>query len=125
MDVSVAVAQVVGGFALGAIIGYILRALGKVALIAMGLALLPLVVFSHLGVFTVNWAVVSKLVGDFVMWISGQAESIEEGLAGAGVFGLSALTGFVFGLLSCFRHTITQPDSTRFVRAKRFVREKA
>ena len=124
MDASVVVAQVVGGFALGAVIGYILRALGKVALLAVGFALLPLVVFWHLGVFTVNWAVVSRLVGDFVMWISGQAESIEEGLAGAGVFGLSALAGFMFGLLSGFRHTITQPDSTRFVRVKRFVRGK-
>jgi uncharacterized membrane protein (Fun14 family) len=124
VDASVVVAQVVGGFALGAVIGYILRALGKVALLAVGFALLPLVVFWHLGVFIVNWAVVSRLVGDFVMWISGQAESIEEGLAGAGVFGLSALAGFMFGLLSGFRHTITQPDSTRFVRVKRFVRGK-
>jgi uncharacterized membrane protein (Fun14 family) len=125
VDASVVVAQVVGGFALGAVIGYILRTLGKVALLATGFALLPLVVFWHLGVFTVNWVAVSRLVGDFVMWISGQAESIEEGLAGAGVFGLSALTGFVFGLLSGFRHTIAHPEGTRFIKVKRFVRERS
>ena len=122
MDVAT---QVVGGFVLGALVGYVLRALGKVALIAMGLALLPLVVFWRLGVFTVNWDAVGRLISDFATWISGQAESVEEGLAGAGVFGLSALAGFAFGLSSGFRHAVVQAESTRFVKAKRFVRERS
>lgn len=121
MDVAT---QVVGGFALGALVGYVLRILGKVALIATGLALLPLVVFWRLGVFTVNWDAVGRLIGDFATWISGQAKSV-EGLAGAGVFGLSALAGFVFGLSSGFRHAVVQAESTRFVKAKRFVRERS
>jgi uncharacterized membrane protein (Fun14 family) len=124
VDASIVVLQVIGGFTLGAIIGYILRTLGKIALVAIGLSLLPVVILWHLGVLYVDWNALNRLVGEFAMWISGQVKSIEEGLAGMGVFGLSCAAGFIFGLVAGFGHIITQHSSTRFIRVKRFVREK-
>ena len=124
MDASIIVLQVIGGFTLGAVIGYILRTLGKIALIAIGLSLLPVVILWHLGVLYVDWNALNRLVGEFAMWISGQVKSIEEGLASMGVFGLSCAAGFIFGLVAGFGHSITRCSGTRFVMAKRFVREK-
>jgi len=124
VDASIIVLQVIGGFTLGAVIGYILRTLGKIALIATGLSMLPVVILWHLGVLYVDWAALNRLIGEFAMWISGQVKSIEEGLAGLGVFGLSCVAGFIFGLVAGFGHSITQHSSTRFIRVKRFVREK-
>jgi len=118
VDVSVMVIQVVGGFTLGAIIGYALRVLGKIVLLAIGLALLPLVILWHFGVLYVDWAALNRLVGEFVLWLSGGIKSIEEGLAGAGVFGLSTTVGFVFGLFSGFRHSALYEREYRFVKRK-------
>jgi uncharacterized membrane protein (Fun14 family) len=124
VDASVIVLQVIGGFTLGAIIGYTLRVLGKIALIVTGLSLLPVVILWRLGVLYVDWNALNRLIVEFAMWISGQVKSIEEGLAGAGVFGLSTLAGFIFGLVAGFRHIITQHSGMQFIKAKRFVREK-
>jgi uncharacterized membrane protein (Fun14 family) len=119
MDASIVVLQVIGGFTLGAVIGYILRTLGKIALIAIGLSLLPVVILWQLGVLYVDWGALSRLIGGFAMWIGGQVKSIEEGLVAAGVFGLSSVVGFVFGLVAGFGHSIALPvEKRRFVRVK-------
>jgi uncharacterized membrane protein (Fun14 family) len=118
MDASIVVLQVIGGFTLGAVIGYILRMLGKIALVAIGLSLLPVVILWHFGVLYVDWDALNRLIGGFAMWIGGQVKSIEEGLAAAGVFGLSSVVGFVFGLVAGFGHSVVPVEKRRFVRVK-------
>ena len=125
MDLQVVALQAIGGFTVGALVGYVCRKLGKYVLLGLGLLLLPLVVFWQMGVFQVNWAMVNEAVGRFVAWLAGNVQSLSEALASAGVFGISSLVGFLFGLASPGMHSC-EPSFTsnemRFVKRKGFVR---
>jgi len=124
VDLQVVAIQAVGGFTVGALVGYVCRKLGKYLLLGLGLLILPLVVFWQMGVFQVNWAMVNEAVGRFVTWIAGNVQSMSDALASAGVFGLSSLVGFFFGLASPGMHSC-EPSFTfnemRFVKRKGFV----
>jgi uncharacterized membrane protein (Fun14 family) len=125
VDLQIVALQAVGGFTVGALVGYVCRKLGKYVLLGLGLLLLPLVVFWQMGVFQVNWAMVNEMVGRFVTWLAGNVRSMSDALASAGVFGLSSLVGFLFGLASPGMHSC-EPSFTsnemRFVKRKGFVR---
>jgi len=125
VDLQIVALQAVGGFTVGALVGYVCRKLGKYVLLGLGLLLLPLVVFWQMGVFQVNWAMVNEMVGRFVTWLAGNVQSMSDALASAGVFGLSSLVGFLFGLASPGMHSC-EPSFTsnemRFVKRKGFVR---
>ncbi len=117
MNASIVILQVIGGFTLGAIIGHILRFLGKILIIALGLALLPLVLLWYMGILYVNWGVLSEIVGKVVLGISGSIQNIEESLTSVGVFGLSTMVGFIFGLFSPRLH-IALREEYKFIKRK-------
>jgi len=125
VDLQVVALQAIGGFTVGALVGYVSRKLGKYLLLGLGLLILPLVVFWQMGVFQVNWAMVNEVVGRFVTWIAGNVQSLSDALASAGVFGLSSLVGFFFGLASPGMHSCEPAfdafDEMRFVKRKGFV----
>ena len=122
MDLQVVAIQAVGGFTVGALVGYVSRKLGKYLLLGLGLLILPLVVFWQMGVFQVNWAMVNEMVGRFVTWIAGNVQSLSDALASAGVFGISSLVGFFFGLASPGMHSCEPTfNEMRFVKRKGFV----
>jgi len=124
VDLQVVALQAIGGFTVGALVGYVCRKLGKYVLLGLGLLLLPLVVFWQMGVFQVNWAMVNEAVGRFVAWLAGNVQSLSDALASAGVFGISSLVGFLFGLASPGMHSC-EPSFTsnemRFVKRRGFV----
>jgi uncharacterized membrane protein (Fun14 family) len=122
VDLQLVAIQAVGGFTVGALVGYVSRKLGKYLLLGLGLLILPLVVFWQMGVFQVNWAMVNEMVGRFVTWIAGNVQSLSDALASAGVFGISSLVGFFFGLASPGMHSCEPTfNEMRFVKRKGFV----
>jgi len=112
--------QAVGGFTIGAVLGYVARKLAKVLIFAVGLALLPIALLWYAGVLYVNWASLNELVGRFVTWLLGAAKGFEDALASASVFGASSAVGFLFGLASPALHSVAYKPSEyyRFVKRK-------
>jgi uncharacterized membrane protein (Fun14 family) len=115
--------QAVGGFTIGAVIGYAARKLAKVLLLAIGVMLLPLALLWQAGVLYVNWSALNEVVGRVVMWVAGSVKSLEDALASAGVFGASALIGFFFGVASPALHSAAYKPSEHYRFVKRKVRE--
>jgi uncharacterized membrane protein (Fun14 family) len=122
MDPQVLALQAVGGFTLGAILGYAARKLAKALILAIGLALLPIALLWYAGVLYVNWSALNELVGGFVTWLLGTVKGFEDAIASASVFGVSSVIGFLFGLAAPALHSVYKPSELyRFV--KRKVRE--
>ena len=122
MDLQILALQAVGGFTIGAVLGYVTRKLAKVFIFAIGLALLPIALLWYAGVLYVNWAVLNELVGRIVTWFLGAVKGFEDALASASVFGVSTVIGFLFGLAAPALHSVYKPSEYyRFV--KRKVRE--
>jgi uncharacterized membrane protein (Fun14 family) len=122
MDPQVLALQAVGGFTLGAILGYTARKLAKALILAIGIALLPIALLWYAGVLYVNWAALNELIGKFVAWLLGTVKGFEDAIASASVFGVSSVIGFLFGLAAPALHTVYKPSEFyRFV--KRKVRE--
>jgi uncharacterized membrane protein (Fun14 family) len=115
--------QAVGGFTIGAILGYVARKLAKVLIFAVGLALLPIALLWYAGVLYVNWPALNEHVGRFVTWLLGVAKGFEDALASASVFGVSTAIGFLFGLVSPALHSAAYKPSEYYKFVKRKVRE--
>jgi len=121
VDVSVLALQAVGGFTVGALIGYVVKKLARWALIAVGFMLLPIFVLWYVGVLYVNWGYVNELVGRFATWLGVTTSDMMSSLASMGLFGFSTVFGFVFGLTSGFKDTVLPVDNSN---AYKFVRRK-
>jgi len=106
MDPSIIALQAVGGFTVGALLGYALRKATKLILLAIGFMLLPIFGLWQLGVLDVNWEGVNEVVARFVQWLGMNLSDASLTLASTGVLGMSGLFGFFFGLTGGFRHTI-------------------
>jgi uncharacterized membrane protein (Fun14 family) len=121
LDPQVLALQAVGGFTLGAILGYTARKLAKALILAIGIALLPIALLWYAGVLYVNWAALNELIGRFVAWLLGTVKGFEDAIASASVFGISSVIGFLFGLAAPALHTVYKPSEYKFI--KRKVRE--
>lgn len=121
VDASVLAVQAVGGFTVGALIGYAFRKLTKWIFIGLGFLLLPIFCFWQMGVLDVDWERVNMLVGEFMQWLGVNIANATEVLASAGAFGVSGLFGFVFGFSGGFglRHNIFSVSRYRFVKKRR------
>jgi len=128
MDPSTLALQAVGGFTVGALIGYAIRKAAKWVLVAIGFMLLPVFGLWYLGVLNVNWEGVNELVGRFVEWLGLNLSNMSLAIANAGAFGISGLLGFFFGISNGLKHSIlpVEPPTTRskFVKHKAKNREK-
>ena len=119
MDPSTLALQAVGGFTVGALIGYALRKVTKWLLLAIGFLLLPIFGLWYIGAINVNWEGVNALVGRLMEWIGVNLSNAPAALASTGTFGVSTLLGFFFGVTAGFRHTVAD-----VIRKRRFVRRK-
>lgn len=122
MDPQILALQAIGGFTIGAVLGYVTRKLAKVLIFAMGLALLPIALLWYAGVLYVNWTALNELIGKIITWFLSATKSFEDALTSASVFGVSTAIGFIFGLASPALFSVYKPaEYSRFV--KRKVRE--
>ena len=121
MDPSTLALQAVGGFTVGALIGYALRKATKWLLLAIGFMLLPVFGLWYLGVLSVDWSAVNELVGRFVEWLGINLSNMSLALASAGAFGISGLLGFFFGISGGFKQTVVPSPTKHF----RFVKRKS
>jgi len=122
VDVSILALQAVGGFTVGALIGYVVKKLTRWALIAVGFMLLPVFALWYVGVLYVNWDYVNELVGRFASWLGANVSDMASAVASMGLFGFSTVFGFVFGLTSGFKDTIfpaVNSNAYKFVRRKK------
>lgn len=117
MDPSILAVQAVGGFTVGAIIGYALRKVTKWILIGIGILLLPMVALWHFGIISVDWDALNQAVGNFVNWIGVNLSDASSALTSAGALGVSGLVGLAFGVSGGFRGTVF-PVEKRFIRRK-------
>jgi uncharacterized membrane protein (Fun14 family) len=118
VDPQVLALQAIGGFTIGAVIGYAVRKLAKVFIFAVGLALLPIALLWYAGVLYVNWSALNVLVGRGVTWFLGAVKGFEDALASASVFGVSTVIGFLFGLATPALHSVYKPSEYKFVKRK-------
>ena len=119
MDPSALALQAVGGFTVGALIGYALRKVTKWLLLAIGFLLLPIFGLWYMGAISVDWAGINALIGRLMEWIGVNLSNATTALASAGTFGVSTLLGFLFGVTAGFRHTVAD-----IAYRKRYVRRK-
>jgi len=121
LDPSTFALQAVGGFTVGALIGYALRKATKWLLLAVGFMLLPVFGLWYVGVLNVNWEGINTLVGRLVEWLGINLSSMSLALASAGTFGISGILGFFFGISGGFRHNIfpVEASTERFVKRKK------
>jgi len=109
--------QAAGGFVTGALIGYALRKAIKVFLTVLGLWLLSIVSLGYLGVVTINWSELNRLVSNIVAWLGIESGNIASFISTTGVFGLTLTVGFFAG--AGFLHSIERPKKFVFVRRKK------
>jgi len=121
MDPSTLALQAVGGFTVGALIGYALRKATKWLLLAIGFMLLPVFGLWYAGVLDVNWEGVNALMGRLTEWLGVNISNMSLAITSAGAFGISGLLGFFFGISGGFRHTIFPEPMRQF----RFVKRKS
>jgi len=119
-DPTILAVQAVGGFSVGALIGYAMRKLAKWALIGLGFILLPIFCMWQAGILNVNWQKVNIVVGEFMRWLGVNIANATEAIASAGAFGVGGLFGFVFGFSGGFglKQNIFSVSRTRFVKRK-------
>lgn len=120
MDPSTLALQAVGGFTVGALIGYALRKAAKWALVAIGFMLLPIFGLWYADVLDVDWEGVNGLVGRFVEWLGMNLSDMSLAIASAGALGVSGLLGFFFGVTGGFRHIVfpVEPATKKYVKRK-------
>jgi len=120
MEPSVLATQAVGGFTVGALVGYAVRKVTKWILIGIGILLLPIVGLWHFGILYVNWDALNQAVGNFINWLGVNISDASSAFASAGVLGVSGLVGFAFGISGgLLRGTIFPPEGEKsFVRRK-------
>jgi len=120
MEPSVLAIQAVGGFTVGALIGYAMRKLAKWVLVALGFLLLPIFGLWQAGVLNVNWQRINMLVGEFMQQLGVNIANAAEAIASAGAFGVGGLFGFVFGFSGGFglKQNVYPVSRTKFVKRK-------
>jgi len=118
LDPSTLALQVVGGFTVGALLGYVMRGAAKWFLIFLGVALLPVFGLWYLGLVNVNWEGVNEVVGRIVNWMGVNVSNMTQALVSTGAFGISGLVGLLFGVSGGFKHTIFPEGRRKFVRRK-------
>jgi len=120
MDPSILVLQGVGGFTLGALIGYALRKTTKWLLLLIGFMLLPVFGMWYIGVLDVNWEGVNTIIGRLMEWIGINLSNMSLALTSAGALGISGLLGFFFGVTGGFRHIVfpVEPTAKKYVKRK-------
>jgi len=117
-DAAALALQAVGGFVLGGIIGYAIRKAAKWVLIAIGFFLLPVFGLWYLGLLSVNWDKLNEVVGRIVEWLGVNLSNMTSAIASAGVFGISGIVGFLFGLSGLKHSALGVGADYRFVRRR-------
>jgi len=117
-DVATLALQAAGGFVTGALVGYALRKAAKVFLTVVGVWLLSIVSLAYVGVVTVNWAELERLVASIVSWLGVETGNIASFVSTAGVFGVTLAAGLFAGM--GLLHSVEEPrrEERRFVRRK-------
>ena len=113
MDITTLVAtEAVGGFTVGALIGYATKAILKITAIGLGFFLLILLWLSSNGLIMVNWAAIQTWLSNVLTNLFGQNLS---GTFSLGVLGTAGVGGFFYGL---GKHEIKQESRLRFNRPR-------
>jgi len=120
MDPTLLAVQAVGGFTIGALVGYAVRKATKWLLLLVGFMLMPVVGLWYLGVLDVNWEGLNALLAEFMQWLGVNLSDVTLSIASAGAFGLSSAIGFIFGITGGFAHNVFPVErTTRFVKRKK------
>ena len=113
MDITTLVAtEAVGGFTVGALIGYATKAILKITAIGLGFFLLILLWLSSSGLIIVNWPAIQTWLSNLLTNLFGQNLS---GTFSLGVLGTAGVGGFFYGL---GKHEIKQESRLRFNRPR-------
>lgn len=113
MDITTLVAtEAVGGFTVGALIGYATKAILKITAIGLGFFLLILLWLSSNGLIIVNWPAIQTWLSNLLTNLFGQNLS---GTFSLGVLGTAGVGGFFYGL---GKHEIKQESRLRFNRPR-------
>ena len=113
MDITTIVAtEAVGGFTVGALIGYATKAILKITAIGLGFFLLILLWLSSSGLIIVNWPAIQTWLSNLLTNLFGQNLS---GTFSLGVLGTAGVGGFFYGL---GKHEIKQESRLRFNRPR-------
>jgi len=113
MDITTLVAtEAVGGFTVGALIGYATKAILKITAIGLGFFLLILLWLSSSGLIIVNWPAIQTWLSNLLTNLFGQNLS---GTFSLGVLGTAGVGGFFYGL---GKHEIRQESRLRFNRPR-------
>jgi len=113
MDITTLVAtEAVGGFTVGALIGYATKAILKITAIGLGFFLLILLWLSSSGLIIVNWPAIQTWLSNVLTNLFGQNLS---GTFSLGVLGTAGVGGFFYGL---GKHEIRQASRLRFNRPR-------
>jgi uncharacterized membrane protein (Fun14 family) len=113
MDITTLVAtEAVGGFTVGALIGYATKAILKITAIGLGFFLLILLWLSSNGLIIVNWSAIQTWLSNLLTNLFGQNLS---GTFSLGVLGTAGVGGFFYGL---GKHEIKQESRLRFNRPR-------
>ncbi|MFP3045636.1 MAG: FUN14 domain-containing protein [Thermocladium sp.] len=113
MDITTLVAtEAVGGFAVGALIGYATKAILKITAIGLGFFFLILLWLSSSGLIIVNWPAIQTWLSNLLTNLFGQNLS---GTFSLGVLGTAGVGGFFYGL---GKHEIKQESRLRFNRPR-------
>ncbi len=119
MDASTLALQAIGGFTIGALVGYAARKLAQWLLLLVGLALLPTYLLWMAGIITVNWDALASLVASFLSWLGIQATNATQAMMATGTLGIASIAGFVFGFASPVKHCVAPATPRRkFVRRR-------
>lgn len=109
MDITTLVAaEAVGGFTVGALIGYATKAILKITAIGLGFFFLILLWLSSNGLIIVNWPAIQTWLSNLLTNLFGQNLS---GTFSLGVLGTAGVGGFFYGL---GKHEIRQESRLRF-----------
>jgi uncharacterized membrane protein (Fun14 family) len=109
MDITTLVAaEAVGGFTVGALIGYATKAILKITAIGLGFFFLILLWLSSNGLIIVNWSAIQTWLSNLLTNMFGQNLS---GTFSLGVLGTAGVGGFFYGL---GKHEIKQESRLRF-----------
>jgi len=120
MDPTTLTLQAVGGFTVGALIGYVLRKAARWALVAVGFMLLPVFGLWYLGVLDVDWEGVNALVGRLTEWMGVNLSNMTLAITSTGALGVSGVLGFFFGATDGFRHNAfpVEASTRKYVKHK-------
>lgn len=92
----------VGGFCIGVLIGLAIKAAARILMYVAGLYLASLLILSNIGIITVNWAGLAKLLTFLTGYMAHIAST--NILTSTGAFGVATTMGILYGAVKARTH---------------------